>query len=145
MNPKNVILVCLTGILLLCFASCQKSSSTSATGIVGTWAPSMQTAVETQNHVFVKDTSFVLTPAIFRYSTLAFTSGGQYSWQPYPSGAPQTGNYTYTGGILDLTTGPAFGKAAIVLSGNTFSFSTIDTPSTSPLTIDSIRMFFSRQ
>ena len=144
MNNKSISLITLAVILLSYFTACKKTD-TPATGIVGTWLPSMQTAVETQNHVFLKDTSFVLTPAILGLSSLSFTVGGQYNFQPYPSGAVQTGNYTYSGGILNLTTGPQAGAVPVVINGNTFSFYTIDTMSMSPLTIDSVTMFFTRQ
>jgi len=135
----TIICVC----TLVYFTACKKTDA--VVSIYGTWVPATQTAVLEVNNVAVKDTSFTLTPAIFGYSSFTFNTNGQYSMQAYPSGATDTGSFTYTGGILNLTTGVNAGVVPIKLTASSFSFYNLDTSSLSPLTVDSITLFFSKQ
>lgn len=143
LTPTRFVLLVLLLSAAVYIAGCTKSNSS----IIGTWIPSTMRSVTKVNNATVNDTTFTMAPSMIGFSSLTFSSSTQYSEKSYPSGLDSTGTYTYTGGILTMTSGPRNGspKPASV-NGNTLVVTDkLDTTSTTPLTTSQYFFTLNRQ
>jgi hypothetical protein len=135
LNPSHILMVASVFITILFLAACGKNGAS----IVGTWSPSKIESITKVNGSTTKDTTYTATSVQFGFTTITFSSNGQYSELVYPGGADSTGNYTYSGGTLTFSSGVQARQNSkptpASINGNTLTISgTLDTVLTSPLT-----------